>query len=774
MRKIWDIPGGIHPPENKHRSLDQGIGQLPLPKQLILPLNQHIGAPAKPVVNVGDPVLKGQLIAEAGGFVSAAIHAPTSGTVTDICDHPVPHPSGMTTTCIIIEPDGNDTWIEHRGLANFERAEIEILHDQVRAAGITGLGGAGFPTAVKLSPLKPISTLIINGTECEPYITADDALMQAKAEEIIHGVNILRRILGNPKQVLIGVEDNKPRAFEALEAAAKDTNFEVIEFPTKYPSGGEKQLIQILTGKEVPANKLPAELGIVLQNVGTAYAVYNAVAHGEPLISRITTVTGNACSTNRNYEVLLGTPVNHLLEHSGFDEGACTRLVMGGPMMGFTLPNADVPVIKSTNCLLACDQVESPLKPVPQQPCIRCGMCAEACPASLLPQQLYWYGQAKEYEKAEAYNLFDCIECGACAYVCPSNIPLVQYYRATKGEIRKLNVEKKKSDHARKRFEFHQQRLEKAEAEKAAKREARRQAALDAQNKAAQVEKTSTDSPATSSADSGSAQNLIQAAMAKAAARKASPEHQKAKLERGVEAAKNRLKFAEEKLADATDDSVTAEQLEALRAKVEEAKHKLGDAEKKLANESAEPVTAVAPATGTASADNTDGADKIAAKIQASPRHLLDTKIAGIKQRIATTEAKVAETTQDSVKFALLKGLEKQQSKLADAENELTALSDEGDKPVEDAPALDAAAAAIARAQAKAKVMTDMTPAEKITTNIESLTKRIAKAEDKLAQARTDNSEHIDTLATALEKLNEKLIQSRLELEALNAAEAKS
>src|SRR5690606_3784793 len=421
-RKIWSIPGGIHPPENKTQSLGQGIGTLPIPERLVLPLNQHIGAPAQPVVAVGESVLKGQVIAEPAGFVSAAIHAPTSGIIEAISDHQVPHPSGMTTACIVLKPDGEDLWCDHQGIGDYLKATPEALLNAVKNAGITGMGGAGFPSSVKLTPRHGIDTLIINGTECEPYITADDILMQERARDIIEGIKIIARILGNPATLIVGVEDNKPRAFEALVAAAANTAIEIVEFPTKYPSGGEKQLIQILTGKEVPNGKLPADIGMVCHNVGTAYAVYRAVALGEPLISRVTTVTGKACATNRNYEVLIGTPVSHLLAHNGFDAKSCTRLVMGGPMMGFSLPDLSVPVIKTTNCILACNREESPPF-APQQPCIRCGMCSEACPASLLPQQLYWYSQAQDVDKLRAYNLFDCIECGACAYVCPSNIP---------------------------------------------------------------------------------------------------------------------------------------------------------------------------------------------------------------------------------------------------------------------------------------------------------------------------------------------------------------
>lgn len=760
VKKIRDIPGGIHPPENKLQSLGMGIGTLPMPELLILPLNQHIGAPARPLVAAGDRVLKGQMIAEAAGFVSAPVHAPTSGTIASISDHAVPHPSGMTAPCIFLKPDGEDTWVPRQGIGNYLDAAPEMLLDAVKQAGITGMGGAGFPTSVKLATRHTIDTLIINGTECEPYITADDILMQERARDIIEGVKIIARILGNPHEVLIGIEDNKPRAFEAMEAAASGTGFEIMEFPTKYPSGGEKQLIQILTGKEVPSGKLPADLGMVCQNVGTAHAVYRAVALGEPLVSRITTVTGKACGINRNYEVLLGTPVSHLLNHNAFDAKACTRLVMGGPMMGFTLPDTSVPVIKATNCILACNAEESPLKALPQQPCIRCGMCAEACPASLLPQQLFWYSQAQDYDKLRAYNIFDCIECGACAYVCPSNIPLVQYYRAAKGEIRKHDEEKRKSDHARQRFEFHKARLEKAEADKTAKREARRQAAETAHTAPAPA--VSADDQAKPSATD----DLIRAAMEKAAARQASPEQQKAKLERGVEAAENRLKFAEEKLEEARtggegNEPASGEQLEKLQVKVDEARLKLQEARRKLddfnPDEGKQESQAAAP----------DIATRIKTKIEASPRAQLETKIASLRERIAATEEKMSAEADETIKAALTNGLEKQRQKLTDAQQQLAELGAEGGKPVEDAPALDAAAAAIARAQEKASAMAAMSPLEKLDANIESLNSRITKAREKLEAARAVNAEHVETLEGALEKLEAKhqsALQERREM----------
>lgn len=482
MIQVHDFKGGIHPPENKKQSSVQPIRTLPMPEVLILPLQQHIGQAARCRVAVGETVLKGQLIADATSLISAGVHAPTSGEVIAIEERPVAHPSGLLDTCIVIRPDGKDTWRERHPISEPLQASPETLRDRIRESGICGLGGAGFPTDIKLSPRhKPIDTLILNAAECEPYITADDRLMQERADEIIKGLEILSHIV-RPHRILIGIEDNKPEATEALRNAIPGNRMDVVVVPTKYPSGGEKQLIQLLTGKEVPHGKLPADIGIVCQNVGTVAAVYRAVYHDEPLISRITTVTGAAANAPGNYEVLLGTPVAYLLNQTGLDATRLHRLLMGGPMMGFALPTMDVPVVKTTNCLLAADRSEFPDPPT-EQACIRCGFCADACPAQLLPQQLLWFAKSQEFEKAELFNLADCIECGACAYVCPSSIPLVQYYRYAKGEIRHLKADQTKSDNARARFEARQARLDKEQAEKEARRKARAEAAA-AQQKA--------------------------------------------------------------------------------------------------------------------------------------------------------------------------------------------------------------------------------------------------------------------------------------------------
>ena len=509
MRKVFGFHGGIHPPENKHQSVASAIELAGIPAQLTLPLSQHIGAPASALVAVGDKVLKGQLIAQAKGFVSVPLHAPTSGLVSAIENRLIAHPSGLTAPCIVIDTDGKDEWADHEGVDDFKSLEPAELINHIREAGIAGMGGAGFPSAVKLSvkPDTKITTLILNGTECEPYITADDVLMRERAEQIVRGASILSHIL-KPDEVLIGVEDNKPQGIAALEAAAEGSNIEVVPFSTKYPSGGEKQLIEILTGKQVPSGGLPSDLGIVCQNVGTAAAIATAIDKGEPLISRITTVTGNGVSAPGNFEVLLGTPMAFLLQKAGYNSEINKRLIMGGPMMGFTTPDADVPIVKTTNCILAPTENELPTPP-PAQACIRCGLCAEACPATLLPQQLFWFSQGKEFEKLETHNLFDCIECGACSWVCPSNIPLVQYYRNSKAEIIQARQEHESSEQSRIRFEAREQRLIKQAAEREEKRAARKKAAEERAKQAA----------------SGDGEDPIQAAIERAKAKKAAQEN---------------------------------------------------------------------------------------------------------------------------------------------------------------------------------------------------------------------------------------------------------
>ena len=336
MNKTWVTPGGVHPPENKLQSVTQSIGQLPIPETLVIPLSQHIGAAAIPCVEIGQTVLKGQVIAKPSGVVSIPMHAPTSGTVSAIEHRPIAHSSGMLAPCIEITSDGADTWIAHQGISDYEHISPAKLLEMVGNAGISGMGGAGFPSAVKLNPgrQRPIDTLIVNATECEPYITADDSAIRERAEEIVEGIKILSAILDHPSHIMIGIEDNKPEAIEALAPHVEGTGISVVVFPTKYPSGGEKQLIYILTGKELPSGKLPADIGMVCINIGTTYAIKRAIIDGEPLVSRVTTVTGDAVGIQRNYDTLIGTPVSHLLTHNEYDQQAGGRVVMGGPMIG--------------------------------------------------------------------------------------------------------------------------------------------------------------------------------------------------------------------------------------------------------------------------------------------------------------------------------------------------------------------------------------------------------------------------------------------------------
>ena len=664
MRKIFDFHGGIHPAENKHQSVQVPIRQAGLADELVLPLSQHIGAPAQAIVTVGQQVLKGQIIAEPAGFVSVPCHAPTSGEIVAIEEREIAHPSGFAAPCIVLRPDGKEQWTDLHPNPDYLAMERHELVDIIRNAGIAGMGGAGFPTAVKLSP-KPgtrINTLIINGTECEPYITSDDILMRERAGQIVAGTRILQTIV-QPDEVLIGVEDNKPESIAALTAAtaASEGDMKVVTFPTKYPSGGEKQLIEILTGIQVPSGGLPIDVGIICQNVGTAVAIYDAVVHGKPLVSRITTVTGEAISEPGNFEVLLGTPVSHLLAQAGYDAKRNLRLIMGGPMMGFTLPSTTVPVVKTTNCILAPTEQELPTPP-PAQACIRCGMCAEACPASLLPQQLFWFAQGKEFEKLEQHNLFDCIECGACSYVCPSTIPLVQYYRAAKAEIVTIRHDNEKSEQSRARFEARQERLAQEELDKAAKREARKKAA---EARASQ-----------GGADEDPIQAAIDRAKAKKAAQQnetATPASAQATLEASIATIRKRLTTAQEKLDTARaqgSDLVDALQtgVDKTRAKLEAAQLKLKEmnANEKPADPAAPPVDAAQAAIERAMAARKSAEALTPQQKATAQRNKLQQQL---EKAIARLEQSRETGEEEKIITALESTVERLQSKLTDLNN---------------------------------------------------------------------------------------------------------
>ncbi len=523
LQRLFKFKGGVKPATNKAPSVQTPIRIAPIPTRLVVPLHQSIGGQPTPLVEVGDRVLKGQRIGAADKWVSAAVHAPTSGTVLAVEEHVAAHPSGLPTVSVVIEPDGLDEWIERQPF-DHTSLEPERVREILRDSGVVGLGGAVFPSHVKLTPAAavPMDELVINGAECEPFMTCDDMLMRERAEGIVRGVAIFRDLL-KPKRVLIGIEDNKPEAAEAMQAAvsALGETFEVITVPTLYPAGGAKQLIRVLTGKEVPASKRSPEMGVQCFNVATAYSAWRAIAFGEPVISRIVTLTGNVEQPG-NWEILLGTPIQEAIALAG-PKADTNRFVMGGPMMGFDLPDLSAPVVKATNCIMAGSPALFP-PPDPEMPCIRCGACAEACPHELQPFELYWFSRSRNFGKAQEYNLFDCIECGCCSYVCPSRIPLVQYFRFAKSEIWARERDKNMADAAKARFEFRNERDEREKAEKA-ERLAKAAAAKAADKKPAPAETapapteapTPTEAPAPQAVDAEAAKKAaIAAAMERA------------------------------------------------------------------------------------------------------------------------------------------------------------------------------------------------------------------------------------------------------------------
>ena len=481
--QMTDFPGGVHPPQAKALSNTTPIATPNLPDVLYIPIKQHSGVVGTISVSIGEQVKKGQALTYSSHPFSVPVHASTSGTITDIMEHPSAHASGLPETTIVLTPDGKDTWDLLPVIEDYKTASAMVLLERISDAGISGLGGAGFPTYIKTNTQKSVECIIINGIECEPYISSDDRIMREHALQIKQGIDILCHIT-QAKRVIVAVEDNKPEAYKALaEACGDDERMLMASVPTKYPAGGEKQLIQVLTGFEVPNGGLPIDLGILMYNVGTCFAIADAVLYGKALTQRVVTLTGQALTKPQNVWALLGTPIAHLLEHAGYkpDQQKRQKVIMGGPMMGFTVLNDTVPVVKITNCLLVPAQDELP-DIDDEKPCIRCGVCADACPAGLLPQQLYWYSKAKELDKAQDYHIHDCIECGACAYVCPSEIPLVQYYRQTKAAIRQEADDKAKSDKAKERFEARQARLladKKAREEKHRKAAEARKAAME-------------------------------------------------------------------------------------------------------------------------------------------------------------------------------------------------------------------------------------------------------------------------------------------------------
>lgn len=423
--------GGIHPPDKKELAKDRPISEAKSPQRVVIPLSQHLGAPCKPVVTIGQEVKKGEMIGEPGGFVSAPVHSSVSGKVIAIAEFP--NAMGRMVNSVVIENNGKEEWAALKDTPDYMKLSPDELKDKVKASGIVGMGGAAFPTVVKLSPPKekPIDTVIINGAECEPYLTADYRLMMEKPKEIVEGLKILMKILGVNKG-FIGIENNKPAAIEKMKAAAKgEANIEVCALGVKYPQGAEKMLIKAATGREVPPRALPMDVKVVVQNVGTALAVYEAARYGKPLIERVVTVTGEGINTPSNLMVKIGTLVSDLIEQCGGFKGEAGKVVSGGPMMGFAMSSLDVPVIKGTSGILVIPE-EGVSHVEDFGPCIRCGRCIDICAMGLMPSMLSILSEKGFYEEAKGYNLFDCFECGSCAFVCPSKRPIVQLVRLAK------------------------------------------------------------------------------------------------------------------------------------------------------------------------------------------------------------------------------------------------------------------------------------------------------------------------------------------------------
>ena len=459
---LGKLHGGLRLQAHKQVSTAEPIQKVPVPAQLVLPITQHAGDPAQPVVAIGEHVLKGQLIAQADGSLGAPVHASSSGKIVAIEPWPVSRRHGDNAPCIVIDCDGEDRAIETPAiLPDYQTLPADALLTKILHGGIVGLGGAVFPTGQKLMQAITcdLDYLILNGVECEPYISCDDVLMREHAREIIGGAQILLHAL-ELEVCYIAVESDKPKAIQSLGEVmgeARDKRLVLKQVPTIYPSGGEDQLVQLVTNREVPSGGLPTDVGCLVQNVGTAAAIHDWILHNKPLLSRVTTVTGDGVSQPMNVEARIGTTVADIIEFAGGYTDRARQLIIGGPMTGKSVTTDRVPVVKATNCILVL--AEFPAIGA-EMPCIRCGDCAAVCQVQLLPQQLFWYACADDEPKMRHYGLIDCIECGCCDLVCPSHIPLTADFRTAKARIRELADEKARAERARVRFEARNERLQ--------------------------------------------------------------------------------------------------------------------------------------------------------------------------------------------------------------------------------------------------------------------------------------------------------------------------
>ncbi|MFW3570699.1 electron transport complex subunit RsxC [Kosakonia cowanii] len=740
--KLWDFHGGIHPPEMKTQSNGTLLRQLPLANRFVIPLKQHIGAEGELCVSVGDSVLRGQPLTRGRGRM-LPVHAPTSGTVVAIAPHATAHPSALPELSVIIEADGEDRWIAREGWQDYRAQSVEALIERIHQFGVAGLGGAGFPTGAKLQGAgDKVDTLIINAAECEPYITADDRLMQDCAAQIMEGVRILAHIL-QPRQVLIGIEDNKPQAISmmrAVLAGSHDIQLKVI--PTKYPSGGAKQLTQILTGKQVPHGGRSSDIGVLMQNVGTAYAVKRAVIDGEPLTERVVTLTGEAVTRPGNVWARLGTPVRHLLDYAGFQPSAEQLVIMGGPLMGFTLPWLDVPVVKITNCLLAPSASEMG-ETQEEKGCIRCSACADACPADLLPQQLYWFSKGQQHDKAIAHNLSDCIECGACAWVCPSNIPLVQYFRQEKAEISAIAEEERRTAEAKARFEARQARLE------------REKLARQARHKQAAAKPGEEDKQAIEAALSRVKEKQAAAAEPVVVQAGAEPDNREVIAAREARKAEARARQAEkaQQTAEGDDPRKSAVEAAIARAKARKAEHaqKVAAATEPETTELVDPrKAAVEAAIARAKARKAEQAQKETPVAEPEASEPVDPRKAAVEAAIARAKARKAEQAQketpaaepessepvDPRKAAVEAAIARAKARKAEqAQKETPAAEPESSEPVD--PRKAAVEAAIARAKArKAEQARAQSSAEEASTHTQAANDEPRKAAVAAAIAR--------------------------------------
>ncbi len=485
------IRGGVHAEEHKMLTASQAIvNNFPLPKKLYIPLQQHVGKPAEPLIRVGDEVLKGQLLAYSQGMISAPVHAPSSGIILDVNDYPAPHPSALPIRMIVLETDGKDEWINAPGIDDPFRLSPEDISLRVGAAGIVGLGGATFPTAVKLNMGREnrIDTLIINGAECEPYLSCDDRQMQERSEQIIDGVRLMLHGM-EADHAVVAIEDNKPQAYLAMQAAAKPyPQIKVIQIPTRYPMGWDRQLIRYVTGREVPVGCRSSEVGVTIHNVGTAYATHKAIRQGRPLVSRVITVSGGAVGRPMNVEVPLGTLISELFDFCQVNAEQTARIVMGGPMMGDSLPHTGVPTVKATSGILALTAAE--LKSTDEQPCIRCASCVSVCPAGLRPLDMANNIRVNQLDAAVDIGLKDCISCGCCSYICPSNIPLVQYFKYASGEVAARQQAQHKSEQTKRLMDARNARLERIAQQQREEEQARIAAKLERERLKAEQEAT--------------------------------------------------------------------------------------------------------------------------------------------------------------------------------------------------------------------------------------------------------------------------------------------